>query len=161
MLRNGKDYTIAPGADLHWADLHGADLHGADLQDADLHGADLQDADLHGANLRGADLRGAYLQDADLQDANLRGADLRGANLRDADLRGARDIIDGGARSDGYRFIGWVKEGKLQIAGCRNFSITEAREHWQNKSAGTQLGEETFAILDYIERMAKIRKLIG
>jgi len=157
MLINGKDYTIAPCADLHGANLRGADLHGAYLPDADL-----QDADLHGADLQDADLQDAYLQDADLHGANLHGADLRGANLRDADLRGARYIIDGGARSDGCRFIGWVKEDKLQIgAGCRNISINEAREHWQNKSAGTQLGEETFAILDYIERMAKIRQLIG
>ena len=107
----------------------------ADLIGADLHGADLTGADLHGANLVGADLIGA---------------DLVGTCL-----------VNGGERSDGYRFLGWVKGGVLQIrAGCRSMSIANAWVHWRKTRGGTPLGEETFAILTHIVAVAKIRKLI-
>ena len=108
-------------------------------------------ADLSRADLSGADLRGAYLSEADLSGADLRGADLRVACL-----------IDGGQRSDGWRFVGWIKDGVLQIraGACRNFTISEARQHWARTRGGTPLGDETMAILDHIETVAKIRKLV-
>jgi len=112
MFINGKEYPIAPGADLNGADLRRAELRSADLRGADLRGANLsdanlRDADLRGANLSNADLSdanlgGANLSDADLSNADLRradlgaanlsGADLRGADLGDADLRGAKNV---------------------------------------------------------------------
>jgi hypothetical protein len=113
-----------------------------------------------GQSLSDADLRGANLRGADLSDADLRGANLRGANLRGANLAYGRQIVDGSYRSDGHRFVGWVWGGKLMIrAGCRDFEISAGREHWRHRD-GTSLGEETTAILDYIERMAKIRALM-
>ena len=103
-----------------------------------------------------ADLSGADLSEADLSGADLSKADLRWANLSRTHL------IDGGQRSDGWRFVGWIKGGVLQIrAGiCRNFTITEARDHWDRTRGGTPLGDETMAILDHIERVAKIRGLV-
>ena len=78
-----------------------------------------------------------------------------------ADLADA-NLVDGGQRSDGFRFIGWVKSGELMIrAGCRNLTISEAREHWQETRGGTALGAETMAILDHIEAVAKVRGLLG
>ena len=88
-------------------------------------------------------------------DANLSCADLSGADLSHANL------IDGGQRSDGHRFVGWIKEGVLQIrAGCRSLSIADARAHWDKTRGGTPLGDETFAILNHIETVARIRKLV-
>jgi hypothetical protein len=143
------------GANLGGANLGGADLDGANLGDANLDGADLGGANLAGANLRGADLNGA-----NLLGANLRDADLHGANLRGADLDGA-NIVDGGQRSDGYRFVGWIKDGVLQIlASCRDLSISSGREHWAKTRGGTPLGDETMAILDHIEAVARIRKMV-
>ncbi len=94
MLINGVERSIAPGADLHGANLrranfHDADLYGANLRGADLHGANLRRANFHDADLYGADLRGASLYGADLRGADLHGADLRGADLHGADLYGA------------------------------------------------------------------------
>ena len=84
-------------------------------------------------------------------------ANLAGANLSRADLAGA-DLIDGGQRTDGYRFIGQVKGNTLMIlAGCRYFPIARAREHWLATRGGTKLGAETICILDHIEAVAKIR----
>ena len=156
------------GANLGGANLGGADLGGADLRDANLRVADLGGADLRVANLRGADLRDADLGGADLGGANLGGADLGGANLGGADLGGAdlrdanlrvADLIDGGLRSDGYRFVGWKNAaGVLMLrAGCRNFTLPQARLHWLSTRGGTPLAHESLEIVDHIERMAAIR----
>ena len=108
------------------------------------------------ANLRGADLSGANLCDANLHNANL-----RNANLHNANLSGNTALIDGGQRSDGFRFVGWVKDNELQIrAGCRSLSIQQAHNHWKSTRDGTPLGDETSAILHHIETVAMIRKLI-
>ena len=106
-------------------------------------------ANLANANLSGANLVGANLTRADLAGADLAGADLARTNL-----------IDGGQRSDGYRFVGSVKDGELLIsAGCRYFTLAEAREHWARMRGGTPLGDETMAILTHIESVAAIRDL--
>jgi hypothetical protein len=122
--------------------------------------ANLADANLARAHLAGAYLAGAYLAGANLAGANLAGANLAGANLAGANLAGA-DLIDGGQRSDGYRFIGSIKDGVLMIsAGCRYFALADARSHWSSSRGGTALGDETQAILDHIERVANVRGLI-
>ena len=145
--------------------LGGADLRGAYLGDAYLRGAYLGGADLRGAYLRGADLGGADLGGADLRGADLRGADLGGAYLRGAYLGGAdlggQWCIQGPARSDGYFFTltNFKDEGVRLKAGCRNFTLEEARKHWNETRQGTALGAETFAILDCLEAMAKARGL--
>ena len=157
--------NVKVGLSVKWAIKTRANLAGADLADANLADADLARAYLAGAylaraylaraNLARADLAGAYLARADLA-----GADLAGANLARTDLARA-NLVDGGQRSDGRRFVGWIKDNVLQIrAGCRSFSITEARTHWLTTRAGTPLGDETTAILDHIEAVARIRGLV-
>ena len=148
------------GADLVGADLRSANLGGADLRSANLRNANLGGADLRSANLVGANLVGANLGGADLRNAYLGGADLVGADLRSANL-GDQWIIQGPARSDGYFFMltNLKEEGVRLKAGCRNFSLAEAREHWKTTRANTPLGDETFAILDCLEAMAKARGL--
>jgi hypothetical protein len=164
-------WAIQNDANLADANLADAYLADANLADANLAGANLADAYLAGANLAYANLAGAYLAGANLADANLAGANLAdaylaGANLAYANLAGANlagaNLVDGGQRSDGYRFVGWIKGDVLQIrAGCRNFTITEAREHWFDEDyRDRHLGDETLCILDHIERVAVIRGLI-
>ena len=127
------------------------------LTGANLTGAGLWEANLRGANLTGANLTGADLTGANLRGANLRGADLLGADLRDAILHGARGIVDAGSRSDGYRFIGVITSDSVIIkAGCRYFSPEDARAHWCATRAGTQIGRESLALVDHIERKAAI-----
>ena len=163
------------GANLADADLVGAYLAGANLADADLAranlaGANLARADLARAYLAGADLAGAYLADAYLAGAYLAGADLAGANLAGANLAGAnlagaylsnQWIVQGAVRSDGYVFMltNLKDEGVRLKAGCRNFTMAEARQHWKATRDDTPLGTETFAILDCLEAMAKARGL--
>jgi hypothetical protein len=116
----------------------------------------VQEAILRGANLRGADLSGANVRNADLSGAILRDANLSGVDLRDANL-GAANVIDGGLRSDGFRFLLVRFGGDCEVvAGCRRFSLAHARAHWQKTRGGTRLGEESLALLDHLEQMARI-----
>jgi uncharacterized protein YjbI with pentapeptide repeats len=147
------------GANLEGANLRGANLEGADLGGSNLRGSNLRGANLEGANLRGANLEGAYLRGAYLRGAYLRGANLEGANLEGADL-GEQWIVQGPCRSDGYWFFLQKLTGDetpMVKAGCRYFSMEDARAHWQKTRAGTPLGDETFAILDSLEAIAKAR----
>ena len=164
-------WAIKNGAKLSGANLSGAILSSAKLSCAKLSYADLSYADLSGAVLSSAKLSYANLSDANLSDAVLSSADLFGADLSSAGLSSANlyganlygaAIIDGGQRSDGFRFVGWIKDGVLQIsAGCREFTITKAREHWANENyRDRKLSDEAMCILDHIEAVAKIRGLI-
>ena len=109
-----------------------------------------------------ANLEGAYLAGAYLARANLAGAYLARANLEGANFQGAKGIILGPMRSDGYLFLLAQSEGStewLVFAGCRNFTMKEARKHWKDTRAGTPLGDETFAILDYLDaRLKQVQK---
>jgi len=162
LVEAAKTNADLRGADLRGADLEGADLEGADLRGAYLRGAYLGGADLRGADLGGADLGGADLGGADLRGAYLGGADLRGADLEGADL-GGQWIVQGGHRSDGYSFFlqKLTADTEPMIkAGCRYFTITDARKHWNDTRANTPLGDETTVLIDAMIAVAKIRKLI-
>jgi hypothetical protein len=81
-------------------------------------------------------------------------ADLSGANLSKADL------IVGGQRSDGFRFLGFKEpDGILRIsAGCRYFTHKAAVAHWNETRAGTQLGEESLLLVAHLVATAKLLK---
>ena len=82
-------------------------------------------ADLARAYLRGADLRGA-----DLTGADLRGAYLRGANLTGADLTGADGVLAIGPIDTWIMYAVRFPDGPRIKAGCRWFTVAEAREWW-------------------------------
>ena len=46
-------------------------------------------------------------------------------------------------------------------AGCRNLTLADARAHWTKTRGGTELGDETSAILDHIEAVARLRGLLA
>jgi uncharacterized protein YjbI with pentapeptide repeats len=161
------------GADLREADLSEANLRGADLSWADLREADLSGANLSGANLSGADLSGANLSGADLSEADLSGADLSGANLSgaylseadlsEANLSGANGIIMlPVCDSRGFSFAHAIDCGGewRVIAGCRDFSIAAAREHWGAGYEGDrEQGDMYLHAIDWLE--AKLQRIAG
>jgi hypothetical protein len=145
-------------ANLAGANLAGAYLACANLACANLACANLADAYLARANLAGANLAGAYLARANLAGANLAGANLTRAYLACANLAGR--IIDGGLRSDGYRFLLTRTEpGEFRVkAGCRNFTLTEAAVHWTaTRPPGESLGDETRVIIAHMVGLARTR----
>ena len=149
-MRDAVTAAVAAGADLRGADLTGADLTRANLTRANLtranltranltaanltrayltgaylRGADLTGADLTRADLRGADLTGAYLTGADLAGANLTWADLTGANLT-----GAYGVLAIGPIDTWIMYAVRFPDGPRIKAGCRWFTVAEAREWW-------------------------------
>ena len=124
-MRDAVTAAVAAGADLARADLRGADLREADLSGADLTGAYLGGADLREADLREADLGGANLSGADLREADLRGADLTGA-----DLSGAYGVLAIGPIDTWIMYAVRFPDGPRIKAGCRWFTVAEAREWW-------------------------------
>jgi hypothetical protein len=96
-----------------------------------------------------ANLQGANLWFADLRGANLRDANLYNANLQGANLRGVVGYVCGGWDSRGHHFRGNLQDdGTVRItAGCRKFSLEEAREHWKdNPDALSRV--ETISLLE-------------
>jgi hypothetical protein len=154
-------WAYETGANLVRANLVRANLVGANLVRANLVRANLVGANLVRANLDGANLHGANLYGANLDGANLYGANLDGANLDGANLHGA-NLIVGGQRTDGYRFLlirAADASGFTLRAGCRSFaSFADARAHWKDTRGGTELGDESLALVDQLERMATIKK---
>jgi len=151
------------GADLSEADLYAADfsranLRGADLSEADLRGADLSEADLSEANLRGADLSEADLRRANLSGANLSGANLSEADLRRANITGAKGIYLLPVQDPrGYSWPHAIlcSGGQWRIrAGCRFFTIPEARAHWGETYKGNRrTGDMYLAAVDWLEKV--------
>ena len=130
-----------------------ANLTGANLNRANLEGANLDGASLIRANLTGAILTGAILDCASLIRANLTGADLHCAYFAHA------TVIDGGQRRDGYRFVAIRHDaGPMIAAGCHWFDMSSARTHWSDpRYRDRALGDENLAILDHIDRVARLR----
>ena len=57
-------------------------------------------------------------------------------------------------RHDGYVFTAKIVEGEMRIwAGCRNFSLAEALDHW---GAGHRFSEESLAIVKFLETQARL-----
>jgi hypothetical protein len=62
-------------------------------------------------------------------------------------------------RSDGYPFI-YVPDDKgvMKVqAGCRDFTMEEAKIHWRVTRGGTPLGDETMEILKSLKRLSKVK----
>ena len=113
---------------------------------------------LEGKGGQRADLSGADLTDADLSGADLTRASLTGASLTGAQIKGKTvvNLSRRAARSDGYAFFLWhCQEGFFIKAGCRFFTMKEARKHWKKTRGGTPLGDETMDILRFFAAAIK------
>lgn len=98
-------------------------------------------------------------------------ADLGGADL------GGTDLLDGGQDRRGYRFVGYLystdhnearvkhglpvpeTDGLRIVAGCRDFTLEEARAHWDSDSydGGAGQGAECLARVELIATVAEAR----
>ena len=95
-----------------------------------LAGANLRGANLTGAYLTWADLRGADITGAYLTGANLTGAYLTGAYLTGADITGAAGVLAIGPIDTWIMYAVRFPDGPRIKAGCRWFTVAEAREWW-------------------------------
>jgi hypothetical protein len=78
----------------------------------------------------------------------------RGAVVVPKPKQGTCKPVKTATRSDGFDFVlqdcGPV--GYYVMAGCRWFSMADAEKHWQDIRKGTDLGDETFDILNMFKR---------
>ena len=115
-------------------------------------------ANLSRANLRWANLRWADLSEANLRWANLRGANLSEANLRRANLSGAKCIYllpvqDPRGYSWPHAILCSDEEWRIR-AGCRFFTIPEARAHWGESYEGERrTGDMYLHAVDWLEKV--------
>ena len=102
-------------------------------------------------------LEAESLWDADLRGANLAGADLAGATCGGFTLHAYVGTCN--RVTDPYAFLAFSLQGSAAIlvrAGCRTMTTEDYREHIEREYPATRKATETYACLDYIERMAAI-----
>ena len=128
-------------ADLRNADLSYTNLSCVNLKNADLSFVNLYKANLYLSNLTNVDLSSVNLSNTNLSYADLTKADLYKANLKNATLKNT-DFTNTNVENAiipcmefdprGYILhIKYDKELRL-ITGCRNFTYTEAINHWSS-----------------------------
>jgi hypothetical protein len=141
-------------------DIQRAVCNGLDLSRGDFSRQDLSGLFLEGGKFAHCDFRGTDLSSADIQAADFRGANMVGCNLdgalidRCVRFDDAQGIYDAGEDSREYRFIGvWHPDDEYEPgwkikAGCRWFTLSDARYHWGPED---QDNEEA---LELVERIA-------
>ena len=97
-----------------------------------------------------ANLSGVNLSEADLRKANLIGANLTGSNLTGAIGYLMLPISD----PRQYRPHAIMCEDGWHIrAGCRDLTITEAKEHWGDDYKGDrQIGDSYLSAIKWLEK---------
>ena len=62
------------------------------------------------------------------------------------------------SRSDGHLFVIAPTQDKTLVimAGCRYFTLDDARTHWRTTRKGTRLGTESLLLVDHLEAMARL-----
>jgi len=140
---------------------HAQDNKYADFGGDDLSGLNLRSLDLSGATFIGADLRGVNLRDSRLSYANFHGAimydvNLEGADLEEVELRGAIGVHVLTLTSHGYHVLAVWSERKSHWriqAGCRDYTVSQARKHWGAKHYEHKGdGERIVMMLDWLEK---------
>jgi hypothetical protein len=177
-LREAVAEAVRQGVALARADFSGAHFSGANFSLAHFSGANFSRADCSGAHFSGANFFGAHFSGADFSRANFSRADFSLANFSLANFSLANFSLANfsGASFYGANFFG--VEGILHVgpvdgwdmyavrwddgprikAGCRWFTVSEARKWWGKGGAPgnkPEHGPLMLAGLDALLAMAK------
>jgi uncharacterized protein YjbI with pentapeptide repeats len=159
--------TVFYNCDLRQSNFSGCDMSGVrflycNLEDCDLTGANLNSAMFCATGLYRTKFKEAIINDVafalpeTIHRDSLRGAVLR--NQSEGTSARINQRVTIALRSDGYTFALWKCDGgSFRVtAGCRNFSLREAHDHWENPHyhGTTELRRETKAILDYFDALS-------
>jgi len=133
-------------------DLKDAVLRGLELHEMRLNEIDFTGADLTGVGFQSAYMGGCNFTRAIMVNANLDGTD----DVEDAIFDQTIGIYDAGKDCRNYRFIGvwWDSPeytGWMVHAGCRWFTIKDARNHWGENSLSSN-PEECLALVKKIAK---------
>ena len=147
-----------PGANFSGANFFGAHFSGANFSGANFFGANFSGANFSRANFSRADFSLANFYGADFSLANFYGADFSGASFYGANFFGAEGILHVGP-VDGWDMyaVRW-DDGPRIKAGCRWFTVTEAREWWGKGGAPGNKPEHGPLMLAGLEALLALAK---
>jgi len=167
-LKEAAEEAVRQGVSLALANFSGANFSGADFSlanfsranfsGANFSGADFSLADFSRANFSRANFSGADFYKANFSGANFSGANFSRANFYGANFSGAEGILHVGP-VDGWDMyaVRW-DDGPRIKAGCRWFTVSEARKWWGKGGAPgnkPEHGPLMLAGLDALLAMAK------
>ena len=167
-LKEAAEEAVRQGVSLARANFSGAHFPGANFFGAHFSGADCSGAHFSGANFFGANFFGADFSLANFSRANFSRADFSLANFSRADFSGAHFSGANFFGVEGILHVGPVDgwdmyavrwdDGPRIKAGCRWFTVSEAREWWGKGGAPgnkPEHGPLMLAGLDALLAMAK------
>ena len=145
-------------ADFFRADFSRANFSGANFFRANCSGADFSGANFSRANFSRANFSRADFSRADFSLASFYGADFSGANFFGANFFGVEGILHVGP-VDGWDMyaVRW-DDGPRIKAGCRWFTVSEAREWWGKGGAAGNKPEHGPLMLAGLEALLALAK---
>ena len=159
------------GGVFHGGDFRGGVFHGGDFRGGVFHGGVFRGGVFLGGVFRGGVFHGGVFHGGVFHGGVFRGGVFHGGVFLGGVFRGGvfhGGVFRGGVfrggyfyvtppiatRHDGYVFTAKIVEGEMRIwAGCRNFSLAEALDHW---GAGHRFSEESLAIVKFLETQARL-----
>ena len=136
----------------------GVSLAGANCSEADFFGANCSGANFYGANFSRANFSGANFYGANFFGVRFFGADFSRANFYGANFYVAEGILHVGP-VDGWDMyaVRW-EDGPRITAGCRWFTVSEAREWWGKGGAAGNKPEHGPLMLAGLEALLALAK---
>jgi len=127
------------------------------LRYCDFRGSDLSHCDFSGSDLSYCDFRGS-----DLRYCDLRYCDFRYCDFRYCDFRHAKGVILLPVQDPrGYSFVFAIEcnDGWRVRAGCRDFTIEQALEHWGDSYKGDRgIGDAYLYAVNWLKEKVSIKK---
>ena len=129
-LKEAAEEAVRQGVPLAGANCSGADFSRADFSRADFSRADFSLANFSRADFSLANFYGADFSRADFSLANFYGADFSLAHFPGANFFGVEGILHAGPVDGCDMYAVRWDDGPRIKAGCRWFTVSEAREWW-------------------------------
>ena len=159
-VRQGVSLAGANCSEAHFSGAHfsGANFFRADFSGADFSRANFSRADFSLANFYGADFSLANFYGADFSLANFSLANFSGASFYGVHFFGVEGILHVGP-VDGWDMyaVRW-DDGPRIKAGCRWFTVSEAREWWGKGGAAGNKPEHGPLMLAGLEALLALAK---
>ena len=157
-LKEAVAEAVRQGVSLAGANCSEADFFGANCSGANFYGANFSRANFSGANFYGANFFGVRFFGADFSRANFSRANFSGASFYGANFFGVEGILHVGP-VDGWDMyaVRW-DDGPRIKAGCRWFTVSEARKWWGKGGAPGNKPEHGPLMLAGLEALLALAK---
>ena len=157
-LKEAAEEAVRQGVSLARAHFPGANFSGAHFSGADFYLANFSGAHFSGADFSLANFSGANFYKADLSGANFSGANFSRADFFRANFFGVEGILHVGPVDEWDMYAVRWDDGPRIKAGCRWFTVTEAREWWGKGGAPGNKPEHGPLMLAGLEALLALAK---